>query len=249
MTDSNFQQDETTSTEEAAGLSRGDLGEMLDSAIRKAVNAQINATAKQVAEGVVADLLTKEVVSGMREAAVVEAERALNPEPEPEPEPGPEADAEEPVEVREWLYPTVKEFVEEYVVEIYRRDVNGRTSGQLRWCPLWWVHGEVVARFEALHQCFELLRHGEETELAAFWLVYFDPMMDRILDPSGPFKHCSVHQGHTARMTRLTVEIAPQEAFDDGYSGDQEIISAHLVLPGAPIGRREQVHGSWEFPG
>jgi hypothetical protein len=223
-----------------------DLGELLDGAIRKAVTAQINAQAKEIAEGVVEAMLTKEVIAGMRETAIYEAELALNPAPEPEPEPEPEpqlgpeeAAEEEEAEPRELQFPTVKEFVEDYVIEIYRREVSIRNAPE-HWCPLWWVHGEVVARFEALHMAFEHLRHGEETELAAWWLVYFDPMMERIFDKEGPFKYCSVAEGHRGKLPKLPVVTAPLEAFEDGYY-DQPVIASQLVVPAASVGRSRTV--------
>ncbi|MGV9838058.1 DUF4913 domain-containing protein [Nocardia niigatensis] len=232
-----------------------DLGELLDGAIGKAVTAQINAQAKEIADGVVKAMLTPEVIAGMRETAIVQAERALNPSPEaePEPEPAPEpepepepAEDEEPEdEPRELEYPRVKEFVEDYVTEIYRREVSLRDA-PLHWCPQWWLHGEVVARFEALHQAFEHLRHGEETELAAFWLVYFDPMMERIFDREGPFKYCTVAHGHNGKLPRLPVVIAPEEAFpEDGRPGP--VTTSTIEVSGAPVGHRRTVM-TVEFP-
>ncbi|MGW4094987.1 DUF4913 domain-containing protein [Nocardia sp. NPDC004750] len=232
-----------------------DLGELLDTAIRKAVTTQISAEAKKIADGVIADMLTPEVIAGMRETAILEAELALNPAPQPEPEPVPEpepeleleVEAEQEPEPRELMFPTVKEFVEDYVIEIYRRKVS-ILNGRLHWCPLWWVHGEVVARFQALHQAFEHLRQGQETELATWWLVYFDPMMERIFDKTGPFEFCSVAEGHSNRLPKLPVVIAPPEVFEDD-SYDQPVTPSGLVVPAAPVGHRRPVPGSWEFPG
>ena len=250
MTDNGTQPTETadaTATEVVAEQVRPqmDLGELLDAAVRKAVGAQINAQAKEIADGVVADMLTPEVIAGMRETAIIEADQALRPAPElaPEPEPEPELEeekeAEEEPESRELQFPTVKEFVEDYVIELYRREVSIRNAPE-HWCPLWWVHGEVVARFEALHMAFEHLRHGEETELAAWWLVYFDPMMERIFDKEGPFKYCSVAEGHSGKLPKLPVVIAPEQAFEDGHY-DQPVIASQLVVPPAPVGRSRTV--------
>ncbi|GAB2683369.1 DUF4913 domain-containing protein [Nocardia goodfellowii] len=231
-----------------------DLGELLGEAIRKAVTGQINAQAKDIAAGVVGEMLTKEVIAGMRVTAEIEAERALNsgptaePEPEPEPEPVP-APEEEPAP-RELKYASVKEFVEDYIAVIYRRDVGSRLKQC--WCPKWWLHGETIGRFEALHVAFESLRHGEETELAAWWLTYLDPMMDRILDKEeGPFKYCSPENGHVARLTPLPVVEAPADLFkehDDEHDGEQVGTLSQIEVPPGPLAQRRVIHGVWEPP-
>ncbi|WP_063709979.1 DUF4913 domain-containing protein, partial [Nocardia transvalensis] len=203
----------TTAAESAAAHSipAGDLGELMDAAIRKAVSAQFATAAKDIAADVVAKFLTADVRKQMAETAVHEAEQALNPPPpveEPEPEPEPEVPAEPEPPKR--LYATVQAFVENYVCHVYRREVSDiGLEGKRRWCPEWWRHGEARGRFEALWTAFEALRHGETVEMSIFWLTHFAPTMAALLDPEGPFQYCSVPDGHRPDLVALPVAPAP----------------------------------------
>ncbi|WP_306358967.1 MULTISPECIES: DUF4913 domain-containing protein [unclassified Nocardia] len=239
-----------------------ELGELLEGAVAKAVSAQIAAQAKEIAEGVVAAMLTPEVIAGMRETAIAEAELALNPTPAPEPaesEPEPEgetaaqAEETEEEEPRQLRYATLPEFVEGYVAALYRREVSVRGSEKtLRWCPRWWEHGEVVARFRAMWTAFEALRLGEGVEQSLWWLVHFDPHMDRIFDTAGPFKYCSVADGHNAKLPALPTTPAPAGIFEDGHYDDAHLTGGSgIVVPATSPGavHRRPVDGPWEFPG
>ncbi|MBF6138279.1 DUF4913 domain-containing protein [Nocardia otitidiscaviarum] len=241
-----------------------ELGELLEGAVAKAVSAQINAQAKEIAEGVVAAMLTPEVIAGMRETAIAEAELALNPAPATDtaPESGTadapaddEAgdDAEEAEEEpRQLRYATLPEFVEDYVANLYRREVSMRGSEKkLRWCPRWWDHGEVVARFRAMWTAFEALRLGEGVEQSLWWLVHFDPHMDRIFDTDGPFKYCSVADGHNAKLPALPTMPVPAGLFEDGHYDDAHVTRAGIFVPATSPGavHRRPVDGPWEFPG
>jgi Domain of unknown function (DUF4913) len=224
-----------------------DLGELLESAVRKAVTAQLAAQAKDLAAGVVEAMLTPEVRAGMRETAILEAQIALNPipEPAPEPEPEPEPQAEEDeaeTPERELLYPTVGAFVEGYVAKLYKREVTVEGSEKtFRWCPRWHAHGEVWARMNALWRAFEHLRLGENTELSSFWLMHLDPHMAQILDPNGPFKYCTVRGGHKAKLAALATVAVPEGTDPDGYY--TETPSGIFVPPARP---NRRIH--MEFP-
>ncbi|MBF6162995.1 DUF4913 domain-containing protein [Nocardia cyriacigeorgica] len=265
----NGTQTDTDTAEAAAGagvVPQMDLGEMLDSAIRKAVTGQINAQAKDIADGVVAAMLTPEVRAGMRETAILEAtvalEQALDPKPEPAPEPEPEpeepADEEtaedEEEKPKELLYRNLEAFVRGCIANLYRREVSARGSEKLlRWCPCWWDHGEAVFRLEALWRAFEQLRLGGGVEMDLWWIQHADPQMDRLLDPEGPFKYCSVVDGHKAKMPALPTVAAPEGLFPDGHAADDTdaavaaaAVPASSLLPGVPQGRGRKI---MEFPG
>lgn len=219
------------------------LTDALAAAIRKAVAVQVAEAAKEAADGVIADALTDDVVLRMRDTAVTEAKAAIDPEyKEPEPEP------------RKLWYPTLPEFVEKYLAHVYRREVSVRGSEKTkRWCPRWWDHGEVVARFEALWTGFETLRLGAGPEMAMWWTQYADPIMDRVLDPEGPFKYCSVLGGHRAELPALPTAAPLEGLFEDGHAYDPDHqptpaapTSSRLILPAAPTGNRRVVY--WSFP-
>ncbi|MFE3060381.1 DUF4913 domain-containing protein [Nocardia sp. NPDC059239] len=236
-----------------------DLGELLEGAIRKAVTGQIGAKAKEIAEGVVADMLTPEVVAGMRQTAIYEAELALNPpvvEPEPEPEPEPVAENEEEEQQPEppqKEYRSVKAFVENYVAQIYRREVSKPGSEKtLRWCPEWWRHGEATGRFKAMWRAFEALRQGETVEPSKWWLDHFDQHMDRLFDLQGPFKYCSVADGHSDKLVKLPCTPAPESVFgehaDEPTATDnpfEYITAAGFYVP-EPRPVRSRI--AWEVP-
>lgn len=214
-----------------------ELGALLEDAISRAVSAQINTAAKDVAAGVIADLLTPEVLAGMRETAILAAEAALDPAAEPEEDQDQDGDeGEEEQEPPQPRYATVEAFVEEYVAPLYRREVSAKgTERSLRWCPRWWDHGEVYARMEALHGAFEFLRLGATVEQSNWFLMHLDPMMDRILDPEGPFKLCSVIKGHSTGLVALPTAPAPQRREDGTY---EDTHSGLYIPPAAPNRRR-----------
>ncbi|TCJ88113.1 DUF4913 domain-containing protein [Nocardia alba] len=231
-----------------------DLSEAIEAAIRKAVSNQLSATAKTVAEGVLGELLTDEVLAGMRETAILEATAAIDPIPAPEPEPEPEpaaeqAPADEEAEEEpapQLRFENARKFVEGYVVEVYAREVIVRGSEQrLRWCPQWWEHAEVMARMEVLWRAFEHLRQGKGAEPSEFWLLHLDPHMSRILDPEGPFKYCTVAGGHVEKLQPLpTGDDAPAATFPSGY---YERPSGLFVREATPS-KAAKVPTSWEFP-
>ncbi|WP_328664598.1 DUF4913 domain-containing protein [Nocardia salmonicida] len=229
-----------------------DLSEAIEAAIRKAVNNQLAAKAKIVADGVLVELLTDEVLAGMRETAILEATAALDPVPavepelEPESEPAEEAPAEEEEPAPKLRFENARQFVEVYVSEVYAREVIVRGSEQrLRWCPQWWEHAEVMARMEVLWRAFEHLRQGKGTEPSEFWLLHLDPHMSRILDTEGPFKYCSVAGGHVEKLQPLpTGEDAPAATFPSGY---YERPSGLFVREATPS-KATKVPTSWEFP-
>ncbi len=51
-------------------------------------------------------------------------------------------------------YPTLPQWVDEWLLPVYRRSVSGHRRA---WCPQWWQHPEAVARLEALWRAWEYL--------------------------------------------------------------------------------------------
>lgn len=260
---------ETTETteadaEQAAAVVGGvDLTEALSVAVRKAVNAQVTAAAKEIAQGAVNDFLTEAVVATMRETALLEAEAAVNPdsaaalaavaeEPEPEPEPEAEEEAKPEEEPRKLHHARLDLFVEKYIAHTYRREVSRQgTEGKIRWCPQWWDHAEAVGRLDALWMAWEQMRLGEGSEMAAWWTQFADPMMAALLDPEGVFKYCSVSDGHRPSMKILPTVPAPAGWFQDGHAHDVDVepglTASGLYLPAPSTGRARVVVAIDEF--
>ncbi|WP_280392813.1 DUF4913 domain-containing protein [Nocardia wallacei] len=238
--------DGATAAESAAAhsLPAADLGELMDAAIRKAVTAEFGAAAKDIAADVVSKFLTADVRKAMAETAIHEAELALNPPvPAEEPDPEPKPEAQDEPEPPRRLYATVEDFVQEYVCELYRREVSEiGLEGKRRWCPEWWRHGEARARFEALHTAFEAMRQGETVEMSVFWLTHFGPTMQHLFDPEGPFKYCSVPKGHHAGLVALPVVPAPEDYSNSDYQGGggaelHDHYAGGLVVETGPVRR------------
>ncbi|MEU2258544.1 DUF4913 domain-containing protein [Nocardia xishanensis] len=230
----------TTESAAAQVIAGIELGELLNTAIRKAVIAEFAAEAKSTAVEVVGAFLTPDVRAQMTETAAHEAELALNPpvvatEPDEPVDDEPEDEGEE--ETPQHKYPTVQAFVEGWVSQVYRREVSERNvETKRRWCPQWWRHGEAKARLEALWHAFEDLRQGESVEQSLFWLVHLDPHMTRLLDPEGPFKYCSPNEGHHPDLAALPVVPAPANYSSSDVSEPDH--PSGLVIPTVSTRRR-----------
>ncbi|WP_280488503.1 DUF4913 domain-containing protein, partial [Nocardia farcinica] len=90
--------------------------------------------------------------------------------------------------------------------------------------------------------------HGEGSEMSTWWLQHADPMMTELLSPNGPFKYCSVQQGHHERLGKLPLVPAPEGMFEDGHAHDPApavLVSSSLTLPAPTHPRRRTV---MEFP-
>ncbi|MEV2223987.1 DUF4913 domain-containing protein [Nocardia vinacea] len=98
-------------------------------------------------------------------------------------------------EVRTTIYLDVVEFVENYLSLVYG-DAVGFTNDEVQWCPEWWKHVSVVARLDALWRSWEHYRLDGNTGLSVWLLDHADPHMRELLRRDGPFRHCSVENGH-----------------------------------------------------
>ncbi|MBF6548883.1 DUF4913 domain-containing protein [Nocardia brasiliensis] len=220
----------------AQAISGIELGALLDTAVRQAVGAQFAAAARSIATEVVGAFLTDEVRAQMTETAAHEAELALNPSVVVSA--ADDQDEQDEDEQPRLQYPTVQDFVEQWVSEVYRREVLERNvESRRRWCPQWWKHGEARARLGALWLAFEALRQGETVEQSLFWLVHLDPHMTRLLDPEGPFKYCSPNEGHHGLLAALPVVPAPANYSSSDVDTETEHPSG-LVIPTGPARRR-----------
>ncbi|WP_280406610.1 DUF4913 domain-containing protein [Nocardia carnea] len=214
----------------APQISPAEVTEALDEAVRKAVGTRIAAQAREIATGVVARMLTPEVLEGMREAAEREVTATLDRDTtatageagtaagdSDTPTDGESQNEGEAEPEREMEFPTVAAFVEGYISQLYRREISSMGSErQRRWCPQWWLHGEAVARFDAMWTAFEHLRLGDGEEMSTVWLNHIDPHMAILLSPDGPFKYCT-NGGHSTRLVALPTATAPAATAPNGH--------------------------------
>lgn len=180
-----------------------DLGQDLDQAVRRAVGGQIADVAKQIAKDALEEVLSEPVLRGMKDTAREALLRILDPTP-PEPEPEPET-----------VYQSSAEWVEKWLVVTYRREVTApRSEEDFRWCPQWPEHPEAVCRTEVMWRAWEHLRQGADVQMSQFWRDHCDHHMGYLLDPKGPFIHCSVAKGHKPKLTPLPLGAVNPAAFD-----------------------------------
>ncbi|WP_446222995.1 DUF4913 domain-containing protein [Nocardia sp. IBHARD005] len=105
---------------------------------------------------------------------------------------------------QEKVYSDVAEFVKEYLSEIYQRQVTDISDTV--WCPEWWRHPEAAVRLAALWQAWEHYRMQGGPGISVWFLDHADPHMTKLFDPRGPFKYCSVRNGHKEMLKSLPLE-------------------------------------------
>ncbi|WP_040797133.1 DUF4913 domain-containing protein [Nocardia higoensis] len=110
------------------------------------------------------------------------------------------------------VYSSVVEFVENYLSVVYRRQVTD--ISETVWCPEWFAHAEAVVRLDALWRAWEHLRRDPATGLSVWLLDHADPHMTKLFDPRGPFKYCSVRNGHKDMLNPLPLRSPARGQFD-----------------------------------
>ncbi|MEU1431837.1 DUF4913 domain-containing protein [Nocardia sp. NPDC056611] len=123
-----------------------------------------------------------------------------------------------PDEPQRMVYQSVVEFVENYLSLVYRRQVTDISDTV--WCPEWWKHAEAVARLDAMWRAWEHFRHDGKTGLSVWFLDHADPHMAKLFDPKGPFKYCSVRNGHKDMLTPLPLKSPQQGLFSNPTMGE-----------------------------
>ncbi|SUD48480.1 Uncharacterised protein [Nocardia otitidiscaviarum] len=112
-----------------------------------------------------------------------------------------------------YVYPSVIEFVENYLSVVYRRDVVNDPNQA--WCVEWWKHAEAVARLDVLWRAWEHYRLDSRTGLSVWFLDHADPQMARLLAANGPFRFCSVTNGHQSMLGPLPLVSPRKGLFTD----------------------------------
>ncbi|WP_067475283.1 DUF4913 domain-containing protein [Nocardia amamiensis] len=111
------------------------------------------------------------------------------------------------------IYANVVDFVENYLGGLYRRQVTDLSDTV--WCPEWWQHAEAIARLDALWRAWEHYRQDGATGLSVWFLDHADPHMAKLFDPKGPFKYCSVRNGHKDMLSPLPTKLPQHGMFAD----------------------------------
>ena len=106
-----------------------------------------------------------------------------------------------PEVVASTYFPTLDAWVENWLLVVYRRAVNGRQS---TWCPEWWQHPEAKLRLTVLWQTWEAMRLEPPFGMADWLRVHCDHHMPILLSPEGPFRGC-----HPDKHTEWPTERLP----------------------------------------
>ncbi|MBD8661475.1 DUF4913 domain-containing protein [Frigoribacterium sp. CFBP 8754] len=96
-----------------------------------------------------------------------------------------DVDEDGALEQPETFYGSADEFVREFLIVTYRREVSPK--GEFRWDPQWWMHPEAVARLDALWRTWEHFRGDGATGMSVWWRDHADHHMGVLLSPVGPF--------------------------------------------------------------
>jgi hypothetical protein len=147
-----------------------------------------------------------------------ESERATvdaAPDPPPPAVPPPAAGPPAPPPLR---FATPQEFVA-WFAGVYRRDVVDVPD--LRWCPDWWRHAEASILLVDLWRTYEAARHEKVGGMSVWFRDHANPHMRTLLDPLGPFRKCSVDNGHhhSGELEPLPVTMPDEGWWTDDDSG------------------------------
>ena len=198
--------DTSSSPGRVFGLDIGGLaGEYVDAEVKASVRKQVN----DVATAAVDEALTEELLESLRQRAGQAAVAAVTEQVEANQaaDEGQDDDGEE--EPEETLYyGSVDEFVREYLRNVYRRAINGRSRV---WAARWWEYDEAVIRLEALWRSWEHLRMDPSTGMSVWWRDHADHHMAVLLDPDGPFSSAADADENKSKKGQPLPYAAPPE--------------------------------------
>jgi hypothetical protein len=93
------------------------------------------------------------------------------------------------LEEPETFFGSVDEFVREFLIFQYRREVSPK--GEFRWDPRWWMHPEAASRLDALWRTWEHFRNDGAIGMSIWWRDHADHHMGVLLSLAGPFARTS----------------------------------------------------------
>ncbi|WP_020108323.1 DUF4913 domain-containing protein [Nocardia sp. 348MFTsu5.1] len=169
-----------------------EAGELVREAVRKRIRAHVDAAVERAFQSEITKNIQDQITT-LADDLVIE-QLALTVA-------APEQDQQAPANVApahsappQLVFESLSEFVSDKLAPTYRREVTEGMSR--RWCPEWWRHAEANSRLESLWRAWEHLRLNPSTGMSVWWRDHADHHMDKLFDPDGPFKACSVRDGH-----------------------------------------------------
>lgn len=92
-------------------------------------------------------------------------------------------------------YPTVDDFVREFLCQTFRRPVG--PGSPLRWSARWWESAEAIIRLDAMWRSWETLRLDPATGMSVWLKDHADYHLAVLMSPTGPFRNSE----DTAKIT------------------------------------------------
>lgn len=171
-----------------------DIGAIADALVREAVRKRIGERVDAAVERAFESEVTEDIqdqITTMADDLVIEHLAIAMAPPDGQSRAGDDAPQSEQ---RRLVFESLSDFVVDKLAPTYRREVTEGLSR--RWCPEWWRHTEANSRLEALWRAWEHLRLDPATGMSVWWRDHADHHMEKLFDPDGPFKACSVRDGH-----------------------------------------------------
>lgn len=132
-----------------------------------------------------------------------------------DPEPDTETDGDD--ETVEKYFANAEEWVNEWMIPHFRRDVRSR-----KWAPHWFRYPEAVTVFEGLWDLWESARAESPGAVAEYMRVQFYPLMDIITGPDGPFWAYDEALNKRQPPENWKTEKAPEGMFRDRDHPDEQ---------------------------
>ncbi|MEU4841734.1 DUF4913 domain-containing protein [Nocardia testacea] len=107
-------------------------------------------------------------------------------------------------------------FLEGFLATAYARQVSD--NPERTWCPEPWRHDEGALRLREMWQGYETaVLDPHPGAVSDWWLLCADPHMRALMDPDGPFKFCSVRNGHKDMLAPLAMrfDLAPADLYTE----------------------------------
>ncbi len=165
-----------------------DVDAEVSDAVGQAVRNEVRKQLAGIAAEAVATILNEDTVAALQARALQAADQAVQEELNADTASAQrdlETDLDEEPE-GETFYGNVDEFVREFLVVTYRREVS--RQGTYKWDARWWMHPEAVARLDALWRAWEHLRNDPATGMSVWWRDHADHHMGMLMSSDGPFR-------------------------------------------------------------
>ncbi|KAA1011856.1 DUF4913 domain-containing protein [Pseudonocardia sp. EV170527-09] len=157
------------------------------------VTARVTALEAQV-EAICSGLDTLEEIAAASPAPDIAApEPPVGNTPHTSTEPTPRATAGPAMGLAELVI-----WVRSHVAQLIEKRIP-QNQGRVRWCRSWWLHGEAIARFDALQRAWTEAITGDGNALVTYY-EHLDRQLAALTDEDGPFAAC--RGGEHAHDTR-----------------------------------------------